>query len=698
MELCTVVNEKSGFFIKGKLDQLQTRENNTAFVDAFSDFLGQYLNRRQQNEDEESVRRQRLGDKLRDVAGGNPDALVRTIPALSQLFQTMHSGKESTSPTATTTTAADAMQQNVPTSQSSVHRMLCKFVSAISSKEEPVVLLLDDLQWAGRETVDLLAELLTEKTIEGFLIVATCRGNEVSFDDDLSKMLRELEDGGDLIIVEIPLSNLTPDAVSQLVADQCSDLSLDPSDLSAVLHARTNGNAFFVQRLLRHIKMTATDHQSLDVKIQGETESMQTTHVETVITLEILELDLPVQEILKVASCLGSVSSYEHLLACVPDSTEDHLLIAKRIGMLHPVGTESCAFVHDKIQQAAYALIGPKEKPHYHLAIARNLADRLQTDEGLGRHSTLIADQLAFALELLTVEEERVEAALVFYEAGKTSQRSSSFHAAAFYFETARNLLPRRCWRDHYDVSIKIFSCAAEVDYIVGQFDRTYLLIDEILENAQSFRDTWPASTTKIYALGSQARFHEAIAFAFDVLKRLGEVFPKRAKAHHIRRSLEETQKMLGNRDISELQQLPLIQDGTKVAAMTLMNIVYAYTFWSPQHFEFSALIAMRMVQRSMQYGVCAVSGMGFAALGHIYAVILGMREDAFRFGQVALRIVERFEAREWIARVHCMVHGLIVPIEKPPSETLTPLLFAHEMGLQTGDTEVRHYVLLRIT
>lgn len=549
------------------------------------------------------------------------------------------------------------------------------------------MLFLDDLQWASTESLRLLSAVLTTGNITGLFVLGACRSDEVSADDDLSRTLRKLENDEKVKLTEIRVQNLDEDTVAALVA-QRTLLPTGQSDyLSGFIYKYTKGNPAYTVQMLQALQDTGwrTMQNSKNVLAFGlkglGSDNLDT--LENFIRWRLQSLDGDMREVLTTAACMGNEFDAHWINMAVKYPTEDLLNKAVLLQWLVHVSnaTPRYRFIHDKVQQAAYALID--DQPAFHLQIGRRIWKSVDHVEG---NAIMILNQLRLATHLLTTEQDRVAVAELCLVAGKDAERISSFNEASSHFALGRSLLPRRPWRDCYHLALDLFSSGAEVEYAIGNFETTDILVDAILNNARSPQDQLPAYTIHIYSLGSRSRLQDALKTGLLVLEKLKVPLPRKAGPLRIQYELRKTQRLLKNVSDDAILGLPGMTDENKLSAMQIMNIMFTYAFSiSPRH---SLMIALRLTQLSLADGVSALSATGFAFYSMMLCIALGQPNDGYRYGQVALRLLDRFNSHEWMPRVYCVVYGMVNTNKLTTRQSIAPLSKAHKIGLASGDTE----------
>ena len=158
-----VVNEvhkpivkQRGYFIKGKFDQFNRNIPFSAFVQAFRSLMGQLLS-------ESDTQIQEWKTKILEAVGGSGQVLIEVIPELERII-----GSQLPVPELSGSAA-----------QNRFNLLFQKFIAVFTTPEHPLVMFLDDLQWADSASLNLLKLLMAESETGYLLVVGAYRDNEV---------------------------------------------------------------------------------------------------------------------------------------------------------------------------------------------------------------------------------------------------------------------------------------------------------------------------------------------------------------------------------------------------------------------------------------------------------------------------------------------------------------------------------------
>ncbi|MCP4870519.1 MAG: AAA family ATPase [Proteobacteria bacterium] len=216
---------RRGYFIAGKFEQFR-RTPFSAVVAAFKALVTELLG-------ESAERLNRLRNDLADALSPNGRLITDVIPQVELITGPQPPVEELGA--AETVNRFDAVFRN--------------FVRVFARPQHPVVLLLDDLQWADAASLNLMRGLLTDEH-QSLLLLGAYRDNEVDANHPLTAMLARLaEDGGTL--PGVALKPLSTDDVWQLIRDTTSASMVEAAGLADLVVRNTGGNPLFVQELLK---------------------------------------------------------------------------------------------------------------------------------------------------------------------------------------------------------------------------------------------------------------------------------------------------------------------------------------------------------------------------------------------------------------------------------------------------------------
>ncbi len=698
------ITEKRGFFISGKFDQLNRNVPYASLIQAFSELVRQVL-----AESRERVEEWRAA--LLRALGGNGQVLVEVMPEIEWLL-----GEQEPVPELE---AAEAQNRFLLVFQN--------FVRTFARVEHPLVLFLDDLQWADLPSLQLIRTLAGGDT-KHLLLIGAYRDNEVDAAHPLTGTLDEIRKSGAVAIDQIHLEPLQPDDVRSLIEDT---LYLDhntAAPLADLCAQKTNGNPFFLNQFLGQLH--ADEYIRFDPDAARWVWDLErisgmeaTDNVIELMTARIRRLSANTQEILQFAACMGNQFDLR-ILATVcgksADETAGDLLEALIEGLIMPQALDvhtlagpapghkagegddphaeeesiTYVFLHDRVQQAAYATMGDLEKQNAHRTIGRLLLEQSSPTEIQERIFT-ITNHLNAGLNqsgagILDAAGDHLRLAELNLQAGKKAKASAAYEPAFNYLRTGTELLGPESWERQYDLALDLHIQAAEAAYLSTDFEQMQRLSEIVVGKAKGLLDQGRIYRIRIQALIAENKPGEAIRTALFVLKKLGVRFPERPTQLDIFAALARTKYALLGKSPEKLADLPAMQDPTQLETMHILSSVAVAAYVAVP--ELLVLIAFQQVRISVRHGNTPRSAFGYATYGFIIAGALGQIEQGYRFGTLALDLLRKFNARELQAQTYLAFNSLIRHWKDPFRKSLPPSLEGYQLGLDTGDLEYACY------
>jgi len=666
-EIYKPITSRKGYFIEGKFDQYQRAIPYFAIIKAFESLIDILLT-------ETDIKLSRIKSDMMEVLGQEGKVLTDVMPTLELII-----GMQ-----------PPVAEINSEDAQNRFNYVFQKWLSVLCTEKHPIVLFIDDLQWADSASLDLLKTLM-HKEDNHFFCIGAYRDNEVSSAHPLSITLEQLKEQ-DTKIETIHVENLSLSNLEEFLADSLLTSTNNVHGLAELIQNKTQGNAFFVVQFLKSLAEKSLLNFNLQTRqwdwdIDEINKLNITDNVVVFMAGKIQELPKFTQELFKVAACLGNIFDINRLSLT---SNISHEVIVKELEILLIDGLiikleDHYKFTHDRIQQAVYSLIEDKDRKELHLNIGRLLWEQSKEDQ-LEDNIFELVNHLNWGIKLIQKEKERTLIAELNLQASKKAKLTSAFSESFNYIQNAIQLLPNESWSSHYDLTLNIFEEAAESAFLAGQFKEMHLYIDDILVHAKSLMSKVKPYEIRLNAFKAENKLKMALATGLEILEQLGEKFPKKASALTVFPDLIKTVLMLRNKKQEDILALPETQDPIKRASIRILAIVAPSSYWGdPTVFPH---IIFRMVQISLKHGVIPPSAFGFATYGVIMIGVLNKIKTGYRYGKIGLELIKRFNAKEWIAQVYTPAYALINVWNGHIKHTLAPLLDSYHIGLETGAIE----------
>ncbi|MFC5353623.1 trifunctional serine/threonine-protein kinase/ATP-binding protein/sensor histidine kinase [Azospirillum himalayense] len=589
------------------------------------------------------------------------------------------------------------------------------FVRAFAGAGHPLVLFLDDLQWADLATLKLLEGLAGDPELGHFLLVGTCRDTEVDALHPLRHTIQTFGERG-VPVRDVSLGGLDADAVVALLSDTLHAAPDDVRPLAERLIANTLGNPFFLGQFLESLEqggLIAYDglagvwNWNLEA-IESQRMERMVDDVVTFVVRRIRELPAETLAVVQTAACIGSAFD----LATLADAsrrtsaaTAAALWPALRSGLVVPVGDAyryadmdsvspraTYRFVHDRVQQAAYSMLRDADALACHLAVGLVLerGGNASGDRAADRLFA-ITNQLNRAVTLLS-PEQRERLAHYNLLAGQAARASAALGPAFDYLITGVGLLPADGWSRLYELALSLHAEAAEIAAVNGDVAAATPLAAAIEANARTVLDRALAYETQIQMHVSRQNLPAALAACRTALGQLGSPIPERADTRHVLKELATTKLALRGKGEEDLVNRPPLTDPRLLTIGRIVSRVLASAYLHDTNLY--TVLLLRMVRLSATEGILPASGITYATYGLLHCAMLGDVPAGAMYGRVALRVLDRLNANQGRAQTLFVVHLFIEVWHQPVAKSLAGLLDAHRIGLETGDIEYAAYCL----
>jgi predicted ATPase/signal transduction histidine kinase len=676
-EIHKPIVRQRGYFIKGKYDQFQRNIPFSAFVQAFRDLMGQLLA-------ESDAQLQTWKADILAAVGEQGQVLIDVIPELERII-----GHQPPAPVLSSSAA-----------QQRFNLLMQKFIRLFTTGAHPLVLFLDDLQWADLASLDLLQLLLQDA---GYLLVlGAYRDNEVSPIHPAIVAIDQIAQAG-ITISTITLTALKQADLNLLVADTLNCDLLVAQPLAELVELKTQGNPFFATQFLKSLYEDGliSFDRSKQTKVGGwvcdlaQVRSLAITDdVVEFMALQLQKLPAETQTVIALAACIGAQFDLQ-TLAIVgeksPAATADALWSGLQENLLIPTteiykfftrsaidtGSDVSAnpvyrFLHDRVQQAAYSLIPVDRKQATHLKIGQLLYQKATEIVRTERLFDIVG-HLNVAQALITNPSDRTALAQLNLTAGIKARKSTAYAAANIYCQAGIELLAHDCWSTQYQLTLDLHLAAAEAAYLDSDLERMNKIATVVMQSALTILDKVAIYRIQIAAFTANGQMQEAISIGRQALVQLGIDLPLLPDQADTAQVLETLAVQLQGKKVAELVSLPIMTDRQSQETMALLADLGAPVFISLP--ALMPIISATMVSISLQFGHTATSALGYVNHSLVLTSFFADVQTGYSFGELALALANQDDAPEvygvtsflfanWVQHRRQSIHA-VVPVLK---------------------------------
>lgn len=569
--------------------------------------------------------------------------------------------------------------------QARAHRVIGSFLDA-HAQDRPVVLVIDDLQWADPATLQLVADLLDHARTRQLLIVGTYRDDQLSPKDPLVWLALEPK----LARTTIQLQPLSTNAVRQLLADTVGTSTQHVAELAVVVAEKTGGNPFYLLQFLDELHrdgLITNDRSGGGWQWDAERigSAAVTDNVVDLMSGRLQALPDETQRVLAVAAFLGSPFDRRSLAiatAHTERSVETDLWDAMRQRLVLARG-DGYRFSHDRVAQAAYELVPESQRSELHLEIGRRLLAAF-TSEELDEHAFTIAGHVNAGRELVTDLHERHDYAALGLRAGRRAIASAAHRSARDYLATALEFLPDGAWEDDFRLAFDLRLELARCEHLGGDIAAADALTEQLLRRAEHPGDVAVAYALRVEILLSHSEPAAAADAGIEGWRRLGLPIDDDPTPEDGDRSVERIWALLGDRPIEDLLLLPPATDPALLASIGLFGPFLTSAFLAERH-HLAIYLMAESARLSLVHGNTPASLLTHALFGSLLPARFGRYEEGRRLGHAAHELIQREGILPLAAQTAVYV-GNTTYWTDPFAACLPFFRTGFESGLRSGD------------
>ncbi len=641
-----IVRER-GFFISGKFDQYQHDVPYAPIIEAFTKLI-QYL----LTESEEQLATWRF--KLLNALGDEGQILVDIIPDLELIIGSQPS----------------VLKLHGVEMQKRFRKVFLQFLNAFCTKEHPLTLFLDDLQWVDPASLGLLETVMSHAADVGYLLLlGAYRDNEVSPSHPLRLTLDEIRQRGatDAEIKTMTLGPLSLQDTDSLVADTVEGDEEYAAPLAVLVQQKTAGNPFFIIQLLTTLYETGmlefSHEQNRWVWDAAVNDIEISNNVADLLAKKIKMLPEETLELLGLASCMGTqfdlvtlstISSYSksEIATGLWSAVLEELIVPQDVacsyyrwssddadGVMPEVGRY--IFSHDRVQEAAYSLLSNEKRSRIHLETGRLL---LANAKGGLTNDILfeIVNHMNYSVELVEERDERIELALLNLRAGNNAKRSTAYNAAREYYSQGIELLGEEGWKTHLDSLFLLYRNGIECEFLNSNPEKAESMFNHAVERAPGRRYKGELYELMIRVYQNDYAYDKGIELGKRALELFDISIPEDPDAYGESCAVIQAEIAQHTGTEEAFQKLvdgPAMTDKDSLVCCGILHELWVCLFMAenPQ----MLFPAIKLIQLSITDGQSSVTAVGYI----FYALIQTMQKDydaAYTFGRLAMALKDK--------------------------------------------------------
>ncbi len=675
-EIYKPITQKRGYFIAGKFDQFQRNVPYAAIVTAFQSLVKLLLT--------ESAEKLAHWQKIILASlGVNAQIIIDVIPEVELII-----GQQ-----------PDVPELGPAEAQNRFNLVFQNFIHIFCTEKHPLVIFLDDLQWADAATIKLIELIIADTSIKYLFLIGAYRDNEVTASHPLKIMLDSVSKLGKQINY-LTLNPLNQNHINQLIADTLYKDENSVQPLTELVINKTKGNPFFVNQFLKtlhHENLLSFDFNSGNWQwnITQIQEQDITDNVVELMIGKLRKLPESTQIVLQLASCIGANFDLNTIAIVCEKSAQDifaDLLVAVKSELIiatsevdYELLIQDYKFLHDRVQQAAYALITDNKKQGVHLKIGRLLLKNTKNEEVEIKMFDIV-NHLNQGLQLISDRSEKNTIIELNLKAGKIARSSTAYESASQYLQQGIELLPENSWQNFYEITFQLYFEQAQCQYLLGHPEQADQLFTITLENTKSNLQAADIYDIQMQIYFTQGKFADGVRIGKQSLKMFGIIIADNDTEiiNQEQQAYQEVEFLLQSKTTDDILNKIAMNDPEKKACMQLIVFMWAHAMLLTQYHLLN-LVTLLMVKISLTDGNSDISGYGYSCYGGMLAA-KGEYSLAYEYGLLSLKLTEKYHNIVFKGKVLNYFCHFINPFKRHLQTNVDLYLTSYQACLECGD------------
>ncbi|PCC71565.1 PAS domain S-box-containing protein [Nannocystis exedens] len=561
-----------------------------------------------------------------------------------------------------------------------------RFLGVFATAEHPLVLFLDDLQWADEATLDLLEHVVRQDDAKHLFLVGACRDQQVDARHPLARAIARMTAAG-ATVREIAVPPLQVQDFEKILggALACSREHVRP--LARLVYEKTSGNPFFAIQFVTALYDDAligfdpvSGRWTWDVtRIQAQN---FTDNVVELMLTRFGAMPAATREALKDLACLGRTAPTRTLELVHGEHVHAALAEAIRSGLVFQLDG-AYSFLHDRVREASYALLAESERPAAH----RRIAQRLLAGTPSERREEAVFDIVNpynSGASLVVEDDERLLLAELNLLAGRRARASSAYAQALKYLTQASALLPADRWQRCPALAFPIELAVAECEWLSGATGSAEARLSRLASHVTDPIDLAAIVCLQIHLYTTTDRFDRVVPICRAYLRGVGIALPAASTDDEVLAQYQGMRARMGERSIESLLDLPPMTDPRHRAVIDVLSLAATPAYFVDKNLY--ALLIIHIVLLSLEHGNTDGSALAFSLLPSVIGPRFSAYRDGYRFGRLSADLVDKRGLDRYAARV-LMVYAInVIPWTSHLGASHAIIKRARETALESGD------------
>ncbi len=546
-------------------------------------------------------------------------------------------------------------------------RAISELFSSTATKQRPMIIVIDDLQWADAASVELLKKSIIEIANPYLHFITSYRVKEITDNRNAQHLVNQILNKKSDSVFEIALFPLSEHDIEDMFVTVFSSKSKKIKELSSLIYLQTAGNPFYIKTLVTALLDADElyfENGKWDYDIENIRNYNSGTDISKLINTRFQELTPTKQKYLRYLSILGASFNLELTLSMMKSFGFDNELIQEiqNDGFIY-ANMHQYHFSHDQIQENIYASILPENKRYFHLKIGKYL-------------------QHAYACNEFTDAVTLVEHLNNAYSEGRYPKYLLRLNIIALEEILSNNIYPlaldKTVWIEKYlfnpdlwendrALSFRFKTLCVKTLYLNTLHDEAIREVETLFKKAIKIDEKLLCfNLYKNICVTQGTGFRSLVERGNQLFEELGLRTP--GNKEELNDLVNDLQKKIIDHQLFESpNDILLLQQHHKGKVKSLLNLLM--DFWEATFYladlDLMQWAYLNITYYSFKHGNTSASSFGYVLYG---AQLVSQKEykKAYTFGQVALKLNHSFDDATMLPKINNFVANFINPYTKP--------------------------------
>lgn len=667
------------YVIAGKFEPLQQDKPMSPLIAAFRELTEQLL-----SEDKPSLDRWR--NDIVQALGANAAVITEVIPEMERIV-----GQP-----------ASVEQLPLEEAMERFQFALRRFIQVFCRQKHPLVLFMDDLQWADEASWRMIRAIMTDPLSQSLLLIGAYRDYDQAGVSRIADELEAIASSG-VSVQPLRLEPLALPELTHIVKDTLGVNREIADDIAHALFLKSQGNPFLFRRWLRRSLEEETlryDDGQGWIWNWGENDpSGDPEHADLLFDYMMDSIDrLPGDTRLALleASCLGSEFELGQLASWRSESAERTLALLRpaidrqiiacmdeaTVNGELPREAVRLRFVHDRLQEAANAMLDAEASGRVHWYAGNYWLDHPDPAKR-ERHLYDAAGHLNKGNRFAMRPEDADRLVRANAGAGRKAKSATAFEAALVYFRAAAASIGEEHWERDYGFCFDLMVDLLECEYMNGWQSSADAFTASLLRRSRNAYDSMRVQLIVVMSMLHTDRMAEGIALGMRSLRDLGFRVPaKSGKWRQLAEALFTRERL--RRKIGRFEGQPSVTDPVVTLALQVLTQLSGSAFMCDR--PLFRTLTYKCVRLSLKYGNFPQAAAVFGSFAGSINQAFGDRKLAHASLTHGMRIALAYNQPSILCRAYLTMGVMFFVMEDDYRDFGASLQKSIDYGLEAGD------------